>query len=184
LRRHAAGVIVTDPVIDDFSQPEPRARIGASWELVADTVMGGCSAGRARRETVQGRPAIRMTGTVRLENNGGFLQIALNLSPDGSAVDASSWDGIALDVLGDGESYGLHLRTADIRKPWQSYRHSFTAPMNSWTTVALPFEAFAPHRIEAPLDRKRLRRIGIVAIGRAFDPDLAVAGIRFYRDTQ
>lgn len=173
-------MIVTNPIIDDLSQPAPRAAIGTAWELVADTVMGGCSEGRARRETVQGRPAIRMTGRVRLENNGGFLQIALNLSPDGSTVDASRWDGIALDVLGDGETYGLHLRTADIRRPWQSYRHTFTAPPDAWTTVALPFDAFTPHRIDAPLDRTRLRRIGIVAIGRAFDPDLAVGGIRFY----
>lgn len=174
-------MLVTDPVIDDFSQPEPRAAVGAAWELVADTVMGGCSEGRARRETVRDRTAIRMTGTVRLENNGGFLQIALNLAPDGSAVDASRWDGIALDVLGDEETYGLHLRTADIRRPWQSYRHGFTAPTNAWTTIALPFDAFTPHRIDAPLDRTRLRRIGIVAIGRAFEPDLAVGGVRFYR---
>jgi hypothetical protein len=176
-------VIVTDPVIDDLGQPEPRATIGTSWELVADTVMGRCSDGRAGRETVRGRTAIRMTGTVRLENNGGFLQIALNLSPDGAPVDASRWDGIAIDVVGDGETYGLHLRTADLRRPWQSYRHGFTAPRDAWTTVALPFDAFAPHRIEAPLDRTRLRRFGIVAIGRAFDPDLAVGGIRFYRGT-
>ena len=173
---------VTDPIIDDLRQPEPRAAIGAAWELVADTVMGGCSEGRARRETVQGRPAIRMTGTVRLDNNGGFLQIALNLSPDGSAVDASGWDGIALDVLGDGETYGLHLRTADVRRPWQSYRHAFVAPTDAWRTVSCPFDAFTPHRIDTPLDRTRLRRIGIVAIGRGFDPDLAVAGVRFYRE--
>lgn len=172
---------ISDPVIDDLSEPEPRARNGAAWELIADTVMGGRSEGRAERMTLGGRTAIRMTGRVRLENNGGFLQIALNLAADGTPVDAGGWDGIAIDVLGDDETYGLHLRTADVRRPWQSYRHSFTAPSHAWTTHALPFDAFTPHRIDAPLDRTRLKRIGIVAIGRAFAPDVAVGGIRFYR---
>jgi len=31
-----------------------------------------------------------------------------------------------------------------------------------------------------PLDLSRLRRIGIVAIGRAFRADVAVGGVRFY----
>ncbi len=167
-------------VIDDLSRPAPEATVGSRWELVADTVMGGCSDGRLRRETVHGRPAMRMTGRVRLENNGGFLQIALNLRPDGGTLDARDWTGIALDVVGNGETYNLHLRTADVERPWQAYRASFTAP-TAWTTVACPFAGFTAHKIDAPLDRSRLRRIGVVAIGRAFDADLAVGGVRFYR---
>jgi len=40
---------------------------------------------------------------------------------------------------------------------------------------------FEPHRLETPLDVTRLRRIGLVAIGRAFFADLAVARLAFYR---
>jgi len=126
---------------------------------------------------VAGRTALRMTGEVRLENDGGFVQIALDLAPDGGPVDVSSHWGIALEVRGNDETYGVHLRTADVERPWQSYRARFIAPSH-WTTVTLPFDAFAPHRIAAPLDLKRLRRIGIVAIGRAFHADLALASIR------
>ena len=36
-------------------------------------------------------------------------------------------------------------------------------------------------RLETPLDVTRLRRLGLVAIGRAFHADLAVAEIGFYR---
>jgi hypothetical protein len=50
-----------------------------------------------------GRPAIRMQGNVSLENNGGFVQIAIDLSPDGKALDASPWRGIELDVFGNSE---------------------------------------------------------------------------------
>ena len=123
---------------------------------------------------------MRLRGSVSLENNGGFVQIALNLTPDGSSIDAREWRGIEIDVFGNGETYGLHLRTDDVSRPWQSYRQSFTAGAQ-WRTVRLPFDGFEPHRIETPLDVSRLRRIGLVAIGRVFEADLAVAGVRFYR---
>jgi len=166
-------------VIDDLTQPPPRARNGAAWELIADRVMGGISNGTMRREVVNGREAIRMQGDVSLENNGGFLQIALDLAPEGTSIDARRWAGIEIDVIGNDESYNLHLRTADVARPWQSYRQSFVA-RPEWQTVRLPFAGFEPHRIAAPLDLSRLRRIGIVAIGRAFHADIAIAGVRFH----
>ena len=51
----------------------------------------------------------------------------------------------------------------------------------SWETIDLPFEAFTAHRLDAPLDITRLRRIGLVAIGRAFHADIAVSKLSFYR---
>ena len=173
------GLEATPRMIDDLSQPPPRAGNGAAWELVADRVMGGVSTGTMRREVVQGRDAIHMRGDVSLANNGGFLQIALDLAPDGAPVDAGRWAGIEIDVIGNGESYNMHLRTADVIRPWQSYRHSFVAAPE-WRTLRLPFAAFEAHRIDAPLDLSALRRIGIVAIGRAFHADIALAGLRFH----
>ena len=49
-----------------------------------------------------------------------------------------------------------------------------------WRRLRLPFADFTPYRTVAPLDLSRLRRLGIVAIGRAFTADLAVGGVRFY----
>ena len=119
-----------------------------------------------------------MRGDVSLENNGGFVQIVLDLSPDGGIVDASGWSGIELDVFGNGEEYGVHLRTDALLRPWQSYRQTFTA-YAEWRTARLPFDQFVPYRTDVPLDTRRLRRIGVVAIGRAFAPDLALSGLRF-----
>jgi len=167
-------------IIDALDQAHPRATIGTRWELIADRVMGGVSSGAMTRETIAGRPALRMQGDVSLENNGGFIQVALDLAPGGGAVDASGWVGVEIDVLGNGERYKLHLRTADIVRPWQSYRADFTATPE-WRTVRLPFTAFAPHRLEVPLDLTSLRRLGVVAIGRAFAADIAMGGLRFYR---
>jgi hypothetical protein len=168
-------VTAVPEVIDD----PRRADAGPDWELIVDGVMGGRSTGTLDREVVAGRPAVRLVGTVSLENNGGFVQMARDLRGDGGTVDAGGWRGIALDVYGNGEVYNLHLRTADVTRPWQSYRRSFHAPP-AWTTVHLAFADFSAHRLEAPFDVHRLRRLGVVAIGRAFTADIAVGGVRFY----
>jgi hypothetical protein len=153
--------------------------LGTEWELVSHRVMGGVSDGSLTRTTLAGRQALHLTGRVSLENNGGFLQMALDLRPDGSALDARAFRGIALEVFANGEGYNLHLRTAAVTRPWQSYRLGFTAPAH-WTTLHLPFTDITPHRVEAPFDPATLRRIGIVAIGRAFRADIAIARIALY----
>ncbi len=170
---------MTERVIDDLTGPGLQAATGTVWELISDRVMGGVSDGRLAREELAGRPALRMTGSVSLENDGGFLQMALDLAPAGAAVDASTWRGIALEVLGDGGRYNLHLRTAAVTRPWQSYRLSFIAPPR-WQRVTLPFAEAVPHRLEAPFDPTKLRRIGLVAIGEARRVDLALGRAAFY----
>jgi hypothetical protein len=166
-------------IIDDLSRDDLVATIGTRWQLVTDRVMGGVSRGTLANEIVSGRPAHRMRGDVSLENDGGFVQMALNLAPDGGVVDASAWDGIEIDVIGNDEEYSVHLRTDALERPWQSYRGSFRAGP-AWQTVRLAFADFVPHRIDTALDVRRLRRIGLVAIGRAFSADLAVGGARFF----
>jgi hypothetical protein len=77
-------------VIDDLSRDPPMSAIGTRWQLFTDRVMGGVSNGTMIREMVAGRPAIHMRGDVSLENNGGFVQISLELAPDGEAADVST----------------------------------------------------------------------------------------------
>jgi hypothetical protein len=165
-------------IIDDLRRDPPLSTIGTRWQLFTDRVMGGLSNGTMDRGTVAGRPAIRMRGEVRLENSGGFVQIALDLAIDGKAIDASAWRGVELDVLGNDEEYNIHLRTEDLTRPWQSYRQSFRADP-WWRTVRFQFQDFMPYRTDTALDTLRLRRIGLVAIGRTFSADLSVAGLRY-----
>lgn len=165
--------LLCPPVMADDFELTPH------WDYVADTVMGGVSTGRATQEVVDGRDAIRLTGAVSLDNNGGFVQIAFDLTA-GAVFDASAFAGIALDVRGNGETYDLRLRTDALTRPWQSFQTAFIAPAE-WTTIQLPFTAFAPHRTEATFDPARLRRVGILAIGREMQADIAVAGVRLYR---
>jgi hypothetical protein len=166
-------------VIDDLSRESPIASIGPSWQLFTDRVMGGVSQGILIRDIVAGRPGMRMRGVVSLENNGGFVQMSLDLKASPGAFDASAWRGVELDVIGDAEVYNLHLRTVDLTKPWQSYRHTFKTE-EQWRTIQLHFDNFLPHRTDIRLDRRRLRRIGIAAIGRAFTADITVGGVRFF----
>lgn len=166
-------------IIDDLFSPFPHTTIGTQWQLLSDSVMGGLSSGRMMPAVVSGRPAVRMQGTVSLENNGGFLQLAVDLAPAGGTIDASAFNGVAIDVVGNAEEYGLHLRTPDLARPWQSYRQNFI-PKREWQEVRLPFTGFIAHRTEMQLDTRHLRRLGIVAIGRAFRADLSIGGLRFY----
>lgn len=171
---------LTAPHLLDVAGPQsPQALNGARWETVTDAVMGGVSCAALRSAEVDGRQALRLSGRVRLEHNGGFVQMALDLATAGGCFDASRWQGLELCVWGNGETYGLHLRTTDLTAPWQSYRHAFSAPP-SWQTVRLPFAEFVPHRTAAPLALTRLRRLGLVAIGRAFDADLALHRVALY----
>ncbi len=167
-------------LIDDFTRCDLVSALGTRWRGVSDRVMGGISTARVEPVIVDDAPGMRLTGDVRLENNGGFVQAALDLAPDGGSVDATGHAGVRLRVRGNGERYSVHLRTDDVTRPWQSYRAHFVAPPR-WDTVRLPFEAFAPHRIDAPLDLRRLRRLGVVAIGRVFTADVVVGEVALYR---
>lgn len=167
-------------LIDDFSTPGLISALGTEWRGVSDRVMGGVSEASVSRTEADGRKGLHLRGDVRLENNGGFIQAALSLAPGGGTLDASDYRGIRLVVRGNGERYSLHLRTPDNVRPWQSYRAGFTAGTD-WQTVDLPFAAFAPYRLDAPLDVTQLRRIGLVAIGRAFSADVMVSSVELYR---
>jgi hypothetical protein len=141
--------------------------------------MGGVSDATATQETLQGCRAARLTGEVSLENNGGFVQMGFDLAGAGGTTTPSDHAGIAIDVLGNGERYDLRIRTEDLTRPWQSYRVGFKAPAE-WTTYLFPFEDFAPYRTDLCFEPNRLRRIGVVAAGRAFCADVAVARIGFF----
>lgn len=165
-------------LLDDRAGGTLRARNGASWRVVGDTVMGGVSDARLRVDVVEGRPCLRMSGDVNLIRNGGFIQMGLDLGRAG-VLDAGEFSGIEIEVHGNGETYNLHLRSGDTRIVWQSYRSSFTAPPE-WRTLRLPFSDFLPHRIGIPLDPSRLCRLGVAAIGREMSADICVGRIGLY----
>lgn len=167
-------------LIDDFSRTDFVSKLNTQWRAVSDQVMGGLSQASLAYDMVENKSCLRLSGDVRLDNNGGFIQAALDLAPRGQSFDASAYKGIRLLVRGNSQQYSLHLRTQDAVRPWQSYRAQFNAG-SAWETIDLPFDAFEPYRLEAAMDVTNLTRMGLVAIGRAFSADLMVARVSFYR---
>ena len=165
LRAAAVAAAVAGP-----AAAEERA-LDPAWGFVADTVMGGVSEGSVTHDG----GAARLRGRVSLENDGGFIQMASDLD-----LDATGWTGIAFEARGNGETYELRLRTDDLARPWQSFRAPFAAGAD-WAEVRLPFDGFEAHRTDAALDLSAIRRVGVVAVGRAFAVDVAARGLRLYR---
>jgi len=166
-------------ILDDRKSGDLMSASDKEWSLVTDGVMGGISDGRLDPAVKDDRSCLRLRGEVRLENNGGFIQGALAV-PDAVLAEITNYAGVLLEVYGNGERYNVHLRTRDLWLPWQSYRATFQA-MPQWQTVYLPFAEFEPYRTGKALDTRRLKRIGIVAIGRAFSADLCIGKVGLYR---
>lgn len=168
-------------LIDDRQSGDLQSTLGTQWRLITDGVMGGVSRGTLDTDQQEGRSCLRLQGEVSTDNNGGFIQAALELAPSG-VLDASAYAGVELDVYGNGEVYNVHFKTRRVWLPWQHYRASFMAEPG-WHTVQVPFAEFEGYRIGAAFDPARLERIGIVAYGRDFMADLCIGRVALYRET-
>lgn len=154
----------SDSMILDFSE----AQTVGNWEAVDDRIMGGCS---------QSHPAyikdggLRFSGTVSLENNGGFASIRSNPTH----FNLGQHTGLKLRLRGDGKSYKLSLRT-DLFFDGVSYQTTFTTMKDTWQEITLPFAAFTPthHGIKlstvAPMDTTSIKSFGFFIADRQEGP--------------
>jgi len=121
---HAYSSCVDSGTIDDLSETFPMTSSGTQWRGVTDTVIGGSSSGSLVREEFQGRLSNVLTASVRLENDGGFVQMVTDLALDNfvsNTVDASTYYGVEFDIFYQGdaerESFNVHLKDSNcIRK--------------------------------------------------------------------
>lgn len=159
-------------VIENFElQPETR------WRFFTDGVMGGVSSGQATFLLDNDESFARMTGKVSTENNGGFIQIRMDL-PDAAPAEAS---GVRLVVRGNDQRYFAHLRTNGTLLPWQYYQSGFDVKPD-WSEILLPFEGFEPsgRLLRAVPRAEKLKSIAIVAYGRDHDAEIDVKEVGFY----
>jgi hypothetical protein len=166
-------------LIDDRSTADFGSLSGSEWRLLTDGVMGGISEGQLSVDTIEDHQCLRMQGDVKLDNNGGFVQTALDLSKQ-TVKDIEAYTGLILEVYGNDEQYNVHLRTGDVWLPWQSYRATFLAP-RAWKTLYIPFTEFKPYRIRKALNISKIKRIGLVAIGHEFKADICIGQIGLYK---
>ncbi len=106
------------------------------WFTVDDDVMGGVSS-----STVSFAESSTMffSGTMSLENNGGFSSVRSDWSP----TDLSWADGVMVRVLGDGKVYRLRIRTAETGREI-SYNAFFETTPEAWAVAYIPFAEMVP----------------------------------------
>lgn len=168
-------------LLDDFATGNGESALGTRWQGFTDRVMGGRSDMQAGLVDQSDGMALRMQGDVRLDNNGGFIQVWLPLDPAGGTLDGSPFSGVRLEVRGVVGPYYLHLRTPDCRRPWQYYRARLDIG-REWREIFIPFNAFEGKSIRGALDLSRLRSLALVAYGERFQADLEVRRIAFASD--
>lgn len=106
------------------------------WQIVNDGVMGGLSEGRV---DFAGGEILRFSGTLSLENNGGFTTVR---SGD-LDLDLSNDLGLLLRVKGDGRTYEARLDSdARFRGNSVSFAGTFETEKDRWIQVKVPFTEF------------------------------------------
>lgn len=171
---------VDELLLDDFTGRTDLSSFGTRWNAFTDRVMGGLSDMETGVIETEAGPALRMRGPVRLDNNGGFIQVRLPLEADGETLDAADFDGVALELRGAPGAYFIHLRTPDCRRPWQYYRAELPVTAE-WTEVFVPFDVFQGKSIRRAPDFGNLRSIALVAYGEAFEAELDVRRLALVR---
>lgn len=159
----------------DFGDPA----LADAWEAVGDPVMGGRSTGRL---VAAGAGWAAFTGTVRLDDGGGFASVR---SAPG-AFDLGGREGLLLEVRGDGRVYKLSLRT----DPWfdaVAWQVRFATRAGERETHRFPFTSFRATWRGRPVPGAQFLEPGQVAsfglvVGdqQAGDFRLEVAAIRAY----
>lgn len=169
-------------LIDDFSTD--RSLLGTRWQGFTDRVMGGRSDLRAGYDQQGDQTVLVMRGQVRLDNNGGFIQVRLPLDQRGRAVDVSAFGGLRVKARATLPGpYYVHLRSSDTRRPWAYYR----APLSvgsEWTVVNLPWSAFEAVSLERALDPSQLTSLALVAYGEVFEAHLEVVRLEWLEGSE
>jgi len=104
-----------------------------NWRVQNDVVMGGRSSSLLK---IIDNNYAHFSGTVSLENYGGFCSIRQKVDQSPYIIDEKSNE-FQLRVKGDGKSYNFRVRTPNGR-----YSYSFTFPTNDndeWETITIPF---------------------------------------------
>ena len=119
-------------IITDFTQAAIEAE---QWRNVDDTVMGGISQGEI---VVTAESTGVFSGTLSLENNGGFSSVRR----DTSGYDFSGVEALSVRIKGDGRRYQLRVQTRDADRV--TYRAEFSTTTDQWQTITVPIERFEP----------------------------------------
>ncbi|UAW97186.1 CIA30 family protein [Halopseudomonas nanhaiensis] len=146
------------------------------WVAISDQVMGGLSTAAVHAGERNGSACSCLSGRTRLENNGGFVQMKLEIDPHWHG---SEYSGLFIELCGAVHDYNLNIKTTQLDRPWQSFRHTVSVGPQ-WTRFIVPYAQLTAHRTDVELDPARIRSAAVVAIGSAFDVDVCVRRFGFF----
>lgn len=143
----------TEKVIASFSEPGSAA----NWISVNDGVMGGVSEGRFQRTDAD---TLLFSGTLSLDNNGGFASIRMEPRP----LDLAGLAGIVVDVRGDGRTYWIEMR-GERQRGATSYRAYLPTSAGEWTSTFISFGDFKLQSYGRQLDAAPLDPASVYSVG-------------------
>lgn len=156
-------------VLINFSDPAGVA----NWTTVNDPVMGG----RSISTVTFGEGGMVFSGTISLDNNGGFASARGPIDPElgNRAAGAAS---LRVRARGDGKTYLMKVETG---QPW-SYVQRFTTEAGIRRTYDLPVAGFEPAGrfldpvpIAPPLDPSSINRVSLYILDKQEGPFQLVA---------
>lgn len=147
------------------------------WIVISDQVMGGVSSAILQQDVRQDSSCSCLMGRTRLDNNGGFVQMKLDIKPGDLRAD---YKGLFIELYGNAHDYNLHVKTTQLNRPWQSFRCTLSVEPQ-WTRFIVPYEQLEAHRTDAELQPADINSVAVIAIGQAFDVDVCVRRFGFYR---
>ena len=150
----------------------------AGWTTINDPVMGGLSTSTA----TFGDGGLVFSGTISLDNNGGFASTRGPQDP-GIGQRATGATALAVRARGDGKTYVMKLDSAG--QPW-SYIQRFSTAPGVWRSYEMPiggFQAVGMRLDPAPqapqsLDPSTVSRVSIYILDKQQGPfELTVSAI-------
>ena len=147
------------------------------WRFFTDMVMGGLSTGNIAFHSEPNQRFARLTGLVSTANNGGFIQMQMQMKKPLSA----GGQGVRLIARGNDKRYFIHLRSVRTRLPMAFYRASFDA-VPDWQEIRLGFHAFSASipALPARIVPEDIAAMAVVAYGQDYEGDISVSEIGFY----
>jgi len=118
-------------IIEDFD-----LKNDLSWRIINDGVMGGIST--SKMEVLPNKKGL-FSGTVSLENNGGFASTRGILTNKPT----KSFSKVKIRLKGDGKKYSFRIRTND-NFDGVAYKNDFSTEGNVWEEIILPLADFIP----------------------------------------